>query len=119
MRGVTFGPMIQVLECGDPTLDSLITSQEGPDLLYCPHSGHNTSLLSHPSPKSVSLWENQAWCLLQMPRSAEFRDSLGPSVSQTKVATSTWVLDEGSEDPHSGQAVLAWGKKTFLLFGDL
>lgn len=61
MRGVTFGPVIQVLECGDPTLDSLITSQEGPDLLHCPHSGHNTLLLSHPSPKSVSLWENQAW----------------------------------------------------------
>lgn len=107
---MTLGPVIQVLECGDPTLDNLIASLETPDLFHCPHSGHNTLLLFHPSPTSLGLWENQACIsLLQMPRSAEFRDSLGPSVSKTKVAMSNLgVLAESLEDPHSGQAVLAW-----------
>jgi hypothetical protein len=104
---VTFGPVIQVLECGDPTLDSLIASQEGarPTPLSPQWAQHFTSLPPLPQ-VCESLGKTKLGCLLQMPRSAEFRDSFGPSVSQTKVATSTWVLDEGCEDPHSGQAVL-------------
>lgn len=93
----------------------LIASRARPDLLHRPHSGHFTSLPPLPHVLRAPGKTKLGLCF-RCQGQAAFRNSLGPSVSQTKAATSTWVLSEGCWGPPQWPGCVNVGQSKFLFY---